>query len=146
MNTRHNMENEAEMQRHIRTYTSEARFQTLACLFFALTDHFCCLRAVDRISPIRISLAECASRMYEDNWDNKSILKILKNSDDPVIQWLRLALSKGSNRVSPSPLMKKKADPVSETLCFLVIQNSRRREKYFLVCVQTNAKGISVVP
>jgi hypothetical protein len=37
---------------------------------------------------------------------------------DPVIQWLRSALSKGSNRVGVSLHLKTETDPVSETSCF----------------------------
>jgi hypothetical protein len=37
-----------------------------------------------------------------------------------VVQWLKLAFSKGPNRVGVSPHVRTETDPVSETLCFLV--------------------------
>jgi hypothetical protein len=37
-----------------------------------------------------------------------------------VVQWLRLALSKGPNRGSSLPHLRAETDPVSETLCFLI--------------------------
>jgi hypothetical protein len=40
---------------------------------------------------------------------------------DPVVQWLRLALSKGPNRVSPTRI-RTETDPVSETLCSVVFR------------------------
>jgi hypothetical protein len=40
-----------------------------------------------------------------------------------VVQWLRLALSNGPNRVCVSPChLRTETDPVSETLCFLVFR------------------------
>jgi hypothetical protein len=44
-----------------------------------------------------------------------------------LVQWLRSALSKGPNRVGFSlPSCKYRNSPVSETLCFLDVQNPRR--------------------
>jgi hypothetical protein len=40
-----------------------------------------------------------------------------------AVQWLMSALSKGSNRVSPSPRLGTEIEPVSETLCFIVFRN-----------------------
>jgi hypothetical protein len=39
---------------------------------------------------------------------------------------LRLALCKGPNRVGVSPHLRTETDPVSETLCSLVFQNTGR--------------------
>jgi hypothetical protein len=57
------------------------------------------------------------------------------------LQWLRLALSKGSNRIGVSPHLRTETDPASETSClfffFLVIIRIRRLEMFitqFFIC------------
>jgi hypothetical protein len=40
---------------------------------------------------------------------------------DPSITGLRLALSKGPNRVGVSPHLRTETDPVSETSCFFFL-------------------------
>jgi hypothetical protein len=53
-----------------------------------------------------------------------SIVRSLKNwkknmTFRKLVQWLRLALSNGPNRVGVSPHLRAETDPVSETSCFL---------------------------
>jgi hypothetical protein len=39
----------------------------------------------------------------------------------PLVQWLRLALSKGPNRVGVFPHLRMETDPVFEKLCFFIV-------------------------
>jgi hypothetical protein len=48
-------------------------------------------------------------------WKNTTFRKL-----DLLVQWLRLAFSKGPNRVGVFPHLRTETDPVSETLCFFI--------------------------
>jgi hypothetical protein len=50
------------------------------------------------------------------------IVTAVKTSNLTRRPLMKLALFKGLKRMSPSPHLKTEADPVSETLCFLVFR------------------------
>jgi hypothetical protein len=69
-----------------------------------------------------------------DVGDSYSILNSWNNSKGASdIRWLKLALSKGTNRVGVSHL-KAETDPVSGTLCFVVILNFWRMNEVHKPC------------
>jgi hypothetical protein len=71
--------------------------------------------------PFTITTTACLKHL----WGYYTVLTMVYNTQrywvSGPVQWLRLALSKGPNRVGVFPHLRRETDPVSETLCFFII-------------------------